>query len=263
MSDYQTILLDVADGVATLTLNRPAKVNAASPQMMDEMRDALDSLEKRGARALLIKGAGRGFCSGADFSRAAIAVADRGLDPTNDLKGSLHPAIIALTSLRLPVVAAVHGACTGIGVSLAFAADFVVASRSAFFFVSFINVGLVPDGGLSWMLPRLVGRGRAAEMMMLGERVGADRAAEWGLVYKVTEDEALEAEAHALARRLADGPTVALGLIHQSFAEARGQTLEAALEAEIERQRVAALSADAREGFAAFIAKRAPKFTGR
>ena len=263
MSDYSTIRLDLRAGVATLTLNRPEKRNALSAQVMDEFRDALSSLSKRRARALLLVGAGSAFCAGEDHSNAAIAITDSGLDPSFVLENSFHPAMAALAGLRIPVVAAVQGACTEIGVGVALCADFIVAARSAFFLVGYARIGLVPDGGTSWLLSRAVGKARATRLMMLAERLGAERAFDWGLVHHVVDDDQLAAEARSLAERLAAGPTRAFGIIRRSLLESDAQSFEQALAADVERLREAARSSDAREGLAAFLAKRPAQFTGR
>ena len=263
MNDYSTILLDVTDSVATLTLNRPEKRNALTDQMMDEIREAIGSLEGRKARALLIDAAGASFCAGADNSGAARAIGDAGLDPAPLLEKHSHPTMAALVALKIPVVAAVQGAATGIGVGIALAADFVLASPRAIFLVGYAKIGLVPDGGTGWLVTRLVGRTRAAEIMMLNESLDAERALELGLVHRVVAEDALAGEARALAKRLAEGPTRALGLIRRQMFEAEEQTFEQALAGDLEKQHITIRSADAREGIAALVAKRPPQFTGR
>ena len=165
----------------------------------------------------MIAGAGRAFCSGADVGGGALGSDDPGAATYQALTGSYNPAMAAIADLGVPVVSAVRGPAAGIGCSLALAADFCVASESAYFLQAFVNIGLVPDGGASWMLPRLIGRARATEMMMLGERVPAAKALDWGMIHKVVADDALDAEAFALAERLAAGPTVALGLMRRAI----------------------------------------------
>jgi 2-(1,2-epoxy-1,2-dihydrophenyl)acetyl-CoA isomerase len=261
MMAYETILTERAGDVLVITLNRPDRLNAAPPVMFDEIRDALAHLD--GARAVLIQGAGRAFCSGADVSGQVLASADPAAATSSALTNHYHPTILAVSRLGVPVVSAVRGPAAGIGCSLALATDFCVASTTAYFLQAFVNIGLVPDGGATWLLPRLVGRGRAAEMMMLGEKLPAAKAHDWGLVHSVISDEQLEHEALALATRLAAGPTAALGLIRQGLAQALEVTLEQTLAMEANNQRTAFTTADAKEGGMAFLQKRKPNFTGK
>lgn len=257
--DYRSIRFDITGGVATLTLARADKLNALTPDMADEMRHALGSCE--GARAILIRGEGRAFCSGADLSAiAGSGSVEEGA--YRSLVDHYHPLIEDVADHPLPVVAEVSGAAAGIGCSLALACDFCVAGEGAYFLQAFVNIGLVPDGGASWLLPRLIGKARTAEMLMLGERIPAPRAAEWGLIHRVTSDDTLESEARALAQRLAAGPTRALGLMKRNLARALHGSLDASLHAEAEAQREAAGTEDAKEGIGAFLAKRKPEFRG-
>lgn len=261
---FDTLRLDCQDAVATITLNRPERLNAAPPQMFAELHEALRRLPGLGARALLITGAGRAFCSGADLSGRSEApdAAGRGERAWQALTGTYSPAMQALAQLPLPVVAAVNGPAAGIGCSLALACDFVVAGRSAYFLEAFVNIGLVPDGGATWMLPRLVGKARATAMMMLGERIGADQAESWGLIWKAVDDTELMPQSRALATRLAAGPTRALGLMRQGLARALEQGYAEALATEAAHQMIAGNSADAREGAAAFLERRSAQFKG-
>lgn len=174
-----------------------------------------------------------------------------------------NPAMLALAELPIPVVSAVRGAAAGIGCSLALAADFCVTSETAYFLHAFVNIGLVPDGGASWMLPRLIGRARAAEMMLLGERVAAAKALDWGLIHKVVADDALDAQAFALAERLAAGPSVALGLMRRALQAGFESDYATALAREAEDQRTARATQDGEEGGRAFFEKRPPRFLGR
>jgi len=251
----------VRDGdVLRITLDRPGRLNAAPPAMFDTIRTTLADLD--GARAVLLIGEGRAFCSGADV--AAVQAAGDGPAATHHaLTHHYNPCLQAIADLPVPIVSAVRGAAAGIGCSLALAADFCVASDDAYFLQAFVNIGLVPDGGASWMLPRLIGRARAARMMLLGERVSAATALDWGMIHAVVASEMLEDEAMALARRLAAGPTIALGLTRRNLTYALDHDYPAAMVREAEAQRTAAASADAREGTAAFLAKRAPRFEGR
>jgi 2-(1,2-epoxy-1,2-dihydrophenyl)acetyl-CoA isomerase len=262
MADYQTIRFERENALVTLTLDRPERLNACPPQMAEEIADALRNLGD--ARALLMKGAGRAFCSGADLAgRGDAAAASGGERAYASLTGSYNPMIEALSGLPIPVVCAVQGAAAGIGCSIALAADFVIASKSGYFLQAFVNIGLVPDGGSSWMLPRLIGTARATRMVMLGERIGGEEAERIGLIYKCVEDDALEGESRALAQRLAGGPTVALGLMKRTLRDGLERGLAETLAAEAEAQRRAGDTADAQEGGVAFLTKRQAVFTGR
>jgi len=257
MSEYETIMATVEDGVGVLTLNRPERLNALTPHMAGEIVAAMAGFPERGARAVLLNATGRAFCSGTDLVGTEMPE-DVGLL----LEESYHPAILRIAAQPLPMVAAVQGACAGIGASLALCADFVIAAQSAYFLQAFVNIGLVPDGGATWMLPRLVGRARAAQMMMLGERLPAPEAADWGLIYKAVADDALTDDSMALARRLAAGPTRTLGLIRTGLARAQESTLSETLGLERINQREAGRSADFTEGVAAFVEKRPASFRG-
>ena len=258
--DFQHITLALSPAaVATLTLNRPDSLNALTRAMLDEMRAAVAGLADSGARALLLTGAGRGFSSGADLAAGGGLPEDVGAA----LEAHFNPLVEALFALPMPVVAAVNGPCAGAGCSLALAADIVVAGRSAYFLQAFINLGLIPDAGATWLLPRLAGRARAMEMMMLGERIPADKAADWGLISRVVADEELESEAVALATRLAQGPTVAYGLLRRLARDAEQSSLTDALAAERIAQRDAGRTDDFKAAVMAFLQKQPPRFEGR
>lgn len=264
MSGYETIKVEIADNIATITLNRPERLNAAPPQMFDEIRDVLDGAQANGIRALLITGAGRAFCSGADLAgRDGEQSITGGARAKAALTASFNPTMVALAQASIPIVTAVNGPAAGIGCSLALAGDFVLAGKSAYFLQAFVNIGLVPDGGATWMLPRLVGKARAMEMMMLGERIPAEKAESWGLIYKAIDDAVLMEEARLLAKRLAAGPTLALGLMRKGIADALEQDYAAAMSAEAARQNKAGDSEDAAEGTVAFLQKRKAEFKGR
>lgn len=268
LPSFETILLDLQDGLATITLNKPERLNAASPQMADEIGQALEALVGAGARALLMTGAGRAFCSGADLQGRAAAASEaetvsRGTRSFNSLSNHYNPTMRKLAQLPIPVVTAVNGPAAGIGSALALTADFTLAGRSAYFLQAFVNIGLVPDGGSTWLLPRLVGKARAAQMMMLGERIGAEQAEAWGLIYKAVDDAELVSQAQALAQRLANGPTVALGLMRRGLALSMDQSYDEVLATEARHQQVAGDSADAAEGGAAFLQRRKAEFKGR
>jgi 2-(1,2-epoxy-1,2-dihydrophenyl)acetyl-CoA isomerase len=257
MTQYAHIQFDVSADVAAITLNRPEKLNALATQTLTEIGAALDEAVAKGARAILLSGAGRAFCSGADLA-----------DPT--VKGDLglvvetyyNPVIRKLSQLQIPVVCAVRGAAAGAGCSLALHADFVVAGRSAYFLLAFVNIALVPDAGATWLVAQALGRARALEMAMLGERLPAEFAKEAGLIHKVVDDEAVLDEARALAERLARGPTKTLGMIRRLMNAALTSDLPTALEAERQAQTPAGFSRDSQEAIAAFIEKRPATFTG-
>ena len=258
---YETILTARDGDVLTITLNRPERLNAAPPQMFDEIGHALDNLGD--ARALLITGNARAFCSGADLAARGDRSVGGGEGAYQALTTSYNPVMVRLSQLPVPIVSAVNGPAAGIGCSLALAADFCIAGNGAYFLQAFVNIGLVPDGGASWMLARLIGKARATEMMLLGERVFGPKAAEWGLIFKSVADDTVVDEAQALAARLAAGPTLALGLMRKGLADALDGDYAAALQREAENQRQAGSSADAIEGGVSFLAKRKPVFQGR
>jgi len=258
--DFDHIRVEIGPAaVATITLNRPESLNALNGAMVDELRAAVESLPASGARCLLLAGAGRGFSSGADLASGGGLPDDVGAS----LEAHFNPLVEALFALPLPVVAAVRGPCAGAGCSLALAADIVIASETAYFLQAFINIGLIPDAGATWLLPRLAGRARAMEMMMLGERIPARQAADWGMISRVVEDEALDREASALTTRLAQGPTIAYGLLRRLARDAEQTPLTDALTAERHAQTDAGRTADFRSAVMAFIQKQKPRFEGK
>lgn len=259
--DYETIRVERIGDVLKIVLNRPERLNACPPNMANEIGEALNDLD--GARAVLITGEGRAFCSGADLAARGERSISGGRAAYSSLTTSYNPLMLTLSRLSVPVVTAVNGPAAGIGCSIALAGDFVIAGRSAYFLQAFVNIGLVPDGGSSWMLTRLVGKARATEMMMLGEKIGAEKAESWGMIYKVVDDAALQDEALALATRLAAGPSVSLGTMRQTIARALEVDLATALQVEAEGQWKAGDSDDAAEGGLAFLEKRKPAFKGR
>ncbi|URW76785.1 enoyl-CoA hydratase-related protein [Sphingomonas donggukensis] len=258
---YETILSERRGDVLVVTINRPDRLNAAPPSTFDEIRDALANLD--GARAVLLTGAGRGFCSGADVAGGSMQSDDPAQATFAALTEHYNPTLAAIAALDVPVISAVRGPAAGIGCSLALAADLCVASETAYFLEAFVNIGLVPDGGASWMLPRLIGRARALEMVLLGERVPAAKALDWGMIHRVVADDALDGEAFALAERLAAGPTLALGLMRRAVGDALESGYAAAMAREAADQRTARSTADSIEGGMAFLAKRKPAFRGR
>ncbi|MGB3377795.1 MAG: enoyl-CoA hydratase-related protein [Allopontixanthobacter sediminis] len=257
---YEHILVETADDVTTITLNRPERLNACPPDMAAEIRDVL--ADPGEARAILITGAGRAFCSGADLAGRGDQSIGGGRGAYDSLSRSYNPLMMEFTRCPVPIVTAVNGPAAGIGCSIALASDFAIAGKSAYFLQAFVNIGLVPDGGASWMLPRMVGKARATEMMLLGEKIPADKAAEWGLIYKSVEDAGLLADAQALAQRLAKGPTLALGVMRRNIAKALEMSYAVALHSEAEGQRIAGDSKDAVEGAVSFLQKRKAEFKG-
>ena len=254
------ILVDTLPLYRRITLNRPDRLNALMPEMADAMIAALDDAQAdESCRAVLLTGAGRGFCAGQDLT----AIVDAGPDDIADLLDSYHPVIEKIRELPLPVVAAVNGVAAGAGCNLALACDIVIAARSASFVQAFSRIGLVPDCGGTWFLPRLVGTARARALMMLAEPVTADTAAEWGMIWRAVDDDRLMPEAQALTARLASGPTVALGLIKQALDESGDNDLAGQLDLERDLQVEAAETPDHAEGVRAFLEKRAPVFSGR
>ncbi len=262
MSAFEMIRVERDGPLLVITLNRPERLNAAPPQMFEEIRAAAMLAADDGARAVLITGEGRAFCSGADLANNASMAGPMSDHILKALNEGYNPVMMALAALPIPIVTAVNGAAAGIGCSLALAGDFTIAAKSAYFLQAFVNIGLVPDGGSTWMLPRLVGVARAMEMVMLGERIPATTAAEWGLIYKAVEDDALPAEARALAMRLANGPTLALGAMRKLMREGLDSSYPTALAAEAEAQSKVCMTADSIEGTAAFLTKRPANFTG-
>ena len=259
---YETILTERLGHVLKITLNRPERLNAASIPMADELGAAFYDLGD--ARAVLITGAGKGFCSGADLAARgeASAVQQKG-GSHRALQNHYNPLVSQILRAPVPVVTAVNGAAAGVGCSIALAGDFVLAAKSAYFLQAFVNIGLVPDGGSTWLLARAIGRARATRMMMLGEKIGASQAEDWGLIYKAVDDAALMDEAMALATRLSEGPTVSYSTMKANILTALDGTLPQVLLAEAEGQRIAGASADAMEGGLSFLEKRKPAFKGR
>jgi 2-(1,2-epoxy-1,2-dihydrophenyl)acetyl-CoA isomerase len=260
---YDCILFSVVDGVARLTLNRPDKLNSFTSAMHAEVRDALDRARTEGARVLVLTGAGRGFCAGQDLSDRAVAPGGQGTDLGESIAKHYAPLILSLRALPMPVIAAVNGVAAGAGANIALACDLVVAARSAAFVQAFCRLGLVPDCGGTWTLPRLVGNARALGLALLGDKLPAAQAAEWGLIWRCVDDADLATTVDALAAQLAAAPTLGLARTKQAIYDACDRTLAAQLDVERDMQRELGWSHDYAEGVAAFIAKRAPRFLGR
>lgn len=260
---YSTILFELTEGVARLTLNRPERLNSFTVEMHREVAEALDRVESEGARVLVVTGAGRGFCAGQDLSDRAVAPGAEGLDLGESLELRYNPLIRRLVGLPLPVVAAVNGVAAGAGANIAFACDIVVAARSAKFVQSFSNIGLVPDSGGTWSLPRLVGQPRALGLALTAQPISAEQAEAWGLIWSCVDDDALAGAVDALTTRFAAAPTRGLAAIKSAMREGWSRSLDAQLDRERDLQRELGRTADYQEGVAAFLAKRPPNFTGR
>lgn len=262
--DYSTILFEQRNGVGRLTLNRPDRLNSFNTVMHEEVVKALDEIEGNpGIRAMLLTGAGRGFCAGQDLGDRAVAPGGEAVDLGDSVERYYAPLIRRLTGMEKPVVCAVNGVAAGAGANIALACDIVIAARSAKFIQSFANIGLIPDSGGTWVLPRLVGQARALGLALTGEPLSAEKAEEWGLIWRCVDDGALDSEATALAERFASGPTRGLAATKRAIRGAWLQSLNAELDLERDLMRELGGSADYREGVAAFIAKRPAVFTGR
>lgn len=259
---YTTIQFAVEAGVARLVLNRPERLNSLNGEMHAELGDALGRLAGAGARALVLTGAGRAFCAGQDLGERQPAPDGSRADLGESIERRYKPLILALRALPLPTVAAVNGVAAGAGASIALACDLVVAARSASFIQAFSKLGLVPDSGATWVLPRLAGRARALGLALLAERLDAATAAEWGLIWRCVDDAAFGPAVDRLAAELASGPTRALVRTREAMDAAWNRSLAAQLDLERDLQRELGYTDDYAEGVAAFAAKRAPRFKG-
>jgi 2-(1,2-epoxy-1,2-dihydrophenyl)acetyl-CoA isomerase len=258
------VLREVHEGVARLTLNRPDVLNSFNRPMGHALQVALDECASRGeVRAVLLTGAGRAFSAGQDLAEVMPPDGSLGPEVSELIAESYNPLVRRITALEKPVVCAVNGVAAGAGANLALACDFVLAAKSASFIQAFVNIGLVPDSGGTFFLPRLVGMARAKQLALLGERLSAEQALGFGLIFAVHEPERLLPEAEALAARLAQMPTLALGLTKRALHAAQDSDLERQLELERALQGIASKSQDYREGVKAFQEKRKPKFSGR
>jgi 2-(1,2-epoxy-1,2-dihydrophenyl)acetyl-CoA isomerase len=260
---YSTIQFSIEEGIARLVLNRPERLNSFNTAMHEELRDALARVRPAdGARVLLLTGAGRAFCAGQDLNDRAVEPGAQGVDLGESVERYYAPLVMALRRLPLPVVCAVNGVAAGAGANLALACDIVLAAQSASFIQAFCRLGLIPDTGGTWTLPRLVGPARALGLALLGERLPAAQAEAWGLIWRCVPDEDLMPEAQALARQFAQAPTRGLACTKQAMLASWGNTLPEQLALEGQLMRELGYSHDYREGVDAFIGKRTPVFKG-
>ncbi len=259
MPDYETILFEPGT-IARVTFNRPDRLNSFTAHMHEELRDALASLGD--ARVLIVTGAGRGFCAGQDLGDRAAAPGEM-VDLGTTVETSWNPLIRILTSLPQPVIARVNGVAAGAGANIALACDIIVASRSAKFIQSFSAIGLIPDSGGTWVLPRLVGQARALGLALTGEPLPAEKAEEWGLIWKAVDEERLDAEVDAIAARLAGLPPLGLAETKKMIRASWAHTLDQELNHQRDAMRQLGFTDDYREGVAAFLEKRQPNFKGR
>ena len=260
---FDSIQYAVNNGIAILTLNRPDKLNSFTQAMHLEVRAALTALqEDKTVRVLVLTGAGRGFCAGQDLSDRAVAPGDKPVDLGDSVEQFYAPLVLTLRNLPMPVICAVNGVAAGAGANLALACDIVIAARSASFIEAFCRLGLIPDTGGTWHLPRLIGMARATGLAMLGEKLTAEKAEQWGLIWRCVPDADLMTEAMAMAAHFATAPTKGLAFTKKALQTSYANTLPEQLQLEGAMMRELGNSHDYREGVAAFLAKRPANFTG-
>jgi 2-(1,2-epoxy-1,2-dihydrophenyl)acetyl-CoA isomerase len=261
--DYETIDFKLEDAIARITLNRPERLNSFTAQMHQELKEALGAVDGSQARVVILTGAGRGFCAGQDLNERAVGSGGSPVDLGVTVETCWNPLIVTLTSLRQPIIARVNGVAAGAGANIALACDMVVAARSARFIQSFSAIGLIPDSGGTWILPRLVGQARALGLALTGEPVAAEKAEQWGMIWKCVDDDLLDSEVDALAGKLASLPPLGLAAIKTMIRSTWGRTLGQELIEERNEMRRLGYTDDYREGVAAFLEKREPHFSGR
>jgi len=261
MADFENIIVEQDGRIARITLNRPDRLNSFTAAMHDELKQAIDGLED--TRVLILTGAGRGFCAGQDLNDRAVSVGGHPVDLGMAVETGWNPLIRKITSLTIPVIARVNGVAAGAGANIALACDIVVSARSARFIQSFSAIGLIPDSGGTWVLPRLVGHARAMGLALTGEPLSAEKAEEWGLIWKCVDDEALDAEVDAVAQKLAALPPLGLAAIKKMIRESWSHTLDQELNHQRDNMRRLGFTEDYREGVAAFLEKRPANFVGR
>lgn len=259
-----SILLEIDQGVALLTLNRPDSLNSFNAEMHAEIREAISQVRKNSeVRALVITGSGRGFCAGQDLSDRNVAPGAEAPDLGESIEKRYNPLLRSIRELPMPVICAVNGVAAGAGANIALACDITLAAKSASFIQAFCKIGLIPDSGGTWSLPHLVGMARAKGMALLGDKIKAEQAESWGLIWRCVEDDQLMEEAMQLARHLATQPTKGLALIKRALHASTNNTFDQQLDLERDLQRLAGRTEDYREGVGAFMEKRTPKFKGQ
>lgn len=261
--DFERCHVTAHGNVAVVTMNHPEVMNAASVKMVYGLSDAIDYIQQpdSGFRAAILTGEGRGFCSGANLTEQPEERTARG-GTGSALETAYHPLLRRFRDMTMPLVTAVNGPAAGVGMSFALMGDLIIAGRSAYFLQAFARIGLVPDGGSTWLLPRMVGLARAKELSLLAEKLPAELALEWGLINRVVDDSALMESALSLAKRLADGPTQSLALIRRLYWDSPNNSYEVQLDQEKQSQQKAGKTKDFIEGVMAFSQKRPAKFTG-
>ncbi len=261
---FTTIDFVIDEGLAVLTLNRPEKLNSFNTEMFAEIRQAFKQIRpEKGVRCLLITGAGRGFCAGQDLGDRSVSAEGRAPNLSQSVENNYNPLVRAIAGLEMPVICAVNGVAAGAGSSIALGCDLVFAARSASFIQSFSRIGLIPDSGGTWLLPRLAGRARAMGLALLGEKTSAEQAEQWGLIWQCVDDDLLMDTAMKTARHLATQPTKGLSLIKRAMAVSSTNTLDQQLDLERDYMGIAGETDDYQEGVAAFLEKRSPSFTGK
>ncbi|MBA3834352.1 MAG: 2-(1,2-epoxy-1,2-dihydrophenyl)acetyl-CoA isomerase PaaG [Pseudomonadota bacterium] len=261
MPSYDTIIFENSGGIARITLNRPDRLNSFTAQMHGELKDALERSNE--ARVVILTGAGRGFCAGQDLNERSVASSDEPTDLGATVEASWNPLVRKLTSMPQPVIAKVNGVAAGAGANIALACDIVVAARSAKFIQSFSAIGLIPDSGGSWVLPRLVGQARAMGFALTGEPLPAEKAEQWGLIWKCADDDQLDLEVDKLAAKLASLSPLGLAAIKSLIRSTWERSLDQELDLQRDEMRRLGFTGDYQEGVAAFLNKRTPTFTGR
>lgn len=261
MAEFESIIVEHHGSIARITLNRPDRLNSFTAAMHEELKNAIDEIGD--AKVVVLTGAGRGFCAGQDLNDRAVSSGGHPVDLGMTVETSWNPLIRKLTNLRQPVIARVNGVAAGAGANVALACDMVVAARSAKFIQSFSAIGLIPDSGGTWVLPRLVGQARAMGLALTGEPLSAEKAEEWGLIWKCVDDEALDSEVDAIAQKLASLPPLGLTAIKKMIRESWAHTLDQELNHQRDAMRRLGFSEDYREGVSAFLEKRPANFVGR
>lgn len=260
----QSVLLEIDQGIAKVTLNRPKSLNSFNVEMHEQMRDALKAIRKDDSvRVMLLTGNGRGFCAGQDLADRTVKPGAEAPDLGLSIEKYYNPMLQAIRDLPMPVICAVNGVAAGAGANIALACDITLAARSANFVQAFCKIGLIPDSGGTWTLPRAVGMARAKGLALLGDKLSAEKAEQWGMIWQCVEDDALQEEAMKLARHFSTQPTKGLGMIKRALHASTNNSFEEQALVERDIQRLAGRTDDYREGVAAFLEKRTPEFKGK